>query len=102
LNKTPRKNWARAFTDQLALDVLTAVAFRAVADPQIRDATWDSIQDTLLAALLSMVGGRPGSDPGDHYQPLLDLLRTDPLKFVARIEGALEMRDSAKLIPGGS
>jgi hypothetical protein len=98
LNRTPRKNWARAFTDQLAVDVLTAVAVRAAADPQIHDATWESVQETLLGALVVMIGGEPGGDPEAHYDRLLDELRTNPLRSLARIEAAIEMRDSGRLI----
>ena len=51
-------------------------------------------------SLLMMVAGRSDGDASKHYQSLLDLLREEPLKFLARIEGALEMRDSARLIQG--
>ena len=98
LNKTPRKPWARAFTDQLAVDVLTAVAMRAVADPNIQDASWDAVEDKLMGSLLMMVGGRPNGRTKEHYEALLDMLRSNPLDFLTRIEGALEMRDSGKLI----
>jgi hypothetical protein len=100
LKKTPRKAWARAFTDQLAVDVLTAVAFRAARDPQIEEAGWESVEKTLMGSLLVMVGGRADGDSKQHYEMLLDVLRANPLDFLARIEGAVEMRDSAKLIVG--
>ena len=69
-----------------------------MADRAIDDVGWDSVEDTLLGALLMMVGGRPTGDPTARYEELLDLLRTNPLDFFARIEGALEMRDAGKLI----
>jgi hypothetical protein len=100
LNKTPRKSWAKAFTDQLAVDVLNAVAMRAVADPQIQEATWESLEDKLLGSLLMMVGGKTQGEAEKRANELLDILRANPTAFLARIEGALEMRDSASLIAG--
>lgn len=105
LRREPRKNWAKAFTDQLAVDALSAIALKAVADPDIRAADWGSVRDTLLGSLIVMIGGRPSHDADqiEHdRQALLDRLRNEPLKFMALIEGALEMRDTVRLIVGGS
>ena len=100
LNKTPRTSWARAFTDQLAVDVLAAVAMSALADPNMKEVSWEAVDGTLMGSLLMMVGGRPDGSAKEHYEALLDVLRANPLDFLARIEGALEMRDSGRLIVG--
>jgi hypothetical protein len=105
LKREPRKSWAKAFTDQLAVDVLTAIALRAVGDRAIDEAEWSALQDSLLGALIAMVAGKPGENEDEttrQRQLLLETLRDDPHRFVALIEGALEMRDSAKFIVGGA
>jgi hypothetical protein len=56
-----------------------------------------------MGSLLVMIGGN--LDEGrreEHYDELLDTLRSNPLDFIARIEGAVEMRDSIDLIVGAS
>jgi hypothetical protein len=103
LKREPRKNWAKAFTDQLAVDVLSAIALRAVADPSVRDADWAGVSETLLGSLIEMIYGRPTGDDAQvvaDRQRLLDDLRERPHRFLALIEGACEMRDSAKFIFG--
>jgi hypothetical protein len=105
LKREPRKNWAKAFTDQLAVDVLTAITIRALADRSVHEMEWVDVEDTLLGALIGMVAGRPtGDDTEDERQrqTLLEQLRQNPHRFVSLIEGAVDMRDSAPLIVGSS
>jgi len=104
LRREPRKSWAKAFTDQLAVDVLTAIATRALADPAIHESEWSSVEDSLLGALIVMVGGKPPDDEAEarsQRQTLLEQLRDNPHRFGALIEATVDMRDSARFIVGG-
>lgn len=102
LHKEMSKNWAIAFSDQLAVDVLAAIALRALADPQIHDADWSTVSETLLGAVILMVeGNTAGDDAATRRQELLEMLRYQPNRFIALIEGAVEMRDATKRIVGG-
>lgn len=105
LKREPSKNWAVAFSDQLAVDVLSAIAIRAVADPEIHDKEWTEVADTLLGSLITMIDGNTGGDEAEtarRRQDHLDQLRNHPNRFLALIEGAVEMRDTGKRIVGGS
>jgi hypothetical protein len=104
LKREPRKAWAKAFTDQLAVDVLTAVAVRALADENLQRVEWSEIEDRLLGALILMLAGRPSGDEEAQrrlHQRMLEDLRTRPQRFLTLIEGAVEMRSSARFIYGG-
>jgi hypothetical protein len=104
LNREMSKSWAIAFSDQLAVDVLSAIALRAVADPSIHDREWSEVEDSLLGALITMVDGNTGGDDADttrRRQDLLEELRTRPTRFLSLIEGAVEMRDNTRRIVGG-
>ena len=98
LNRSPRRGWAKGFTDQLAVDVLSAIAVRALIDEDIRDTSWSNVRDTLLGSLIAMVGGRQSTDC--TCEELLDTLRKDPLRFQSLIEGTCEMRDAVGFIMG--
>jgi hypothetical protein len=104
LNREMSKSWAVAFSDQLAVDVLSAIALRALADPGIHEKEWTEVEDTLLGSLIAMVDGNTGGDEAEiarRRQELLDDLRARPNRFLAHVEGALEMRDNVKRIVGG-
>jgi hypothetical protein len=104
LNREMSKGWAVAFSDQLAVDVLTAIANRALADPNLDATDWTGAEDTLLGAVIAMVDGNSGGTESEvtrRRQDLLDTLRSHPARFVALIEGAVEMRDNVKRIVGG-
>ena len=104
LNREMSKSWAVAFSDQLAVDVLSAIALRALADPTIHDKEWTEVEDSLLGALIGMVDGNTGGDEAEttrRRQELLDELRLRPTRFLALVEGAVEMRDNVKRIVGG-
>jgi hypothetical protein len=105
LRREPRKPWAKAFSDQLAVDVLTAIAVRALADPDLRLIAWGDVEETLLGSLITMVDGRSSGDAAataKRRQDLLNTLRDHPNRFLGLVEGACELRDSAKFIVGGS
>lgn len=104
LNREMSKGWAIAFSDQLAIDVLSAIAIRSVADTNIHDKEWTEIEETLLGSLIAMVDARnSGSDTeiAKRRTELLEELRNQPNRFLARIEGVVEMRDNGKRLVGG-
>jgi hypothetical protein len=104
LNREMSKSWAVAFSDQLAVDVLSAIALRAVADPSIHDKEWSEVEESLLGALITMVDGNTGGDEAEttrRRQDLLEELRTRPTRFLALVEGAVEMRDNTRRLVGG-
>jgi hypothetical protein len=105
LKREPRKSWAKAFSDQLAVDVLTAIAVRALVAANIREVEWSDVDETLLGSLIAMVGGKPTGDAATvakRRQELLTTLRDHPHRFLGLIEGACELRDSIKFIVGGN
>jgi hypothetical protein len=104
LNREMSKGWAVAFSDQLAVDVLSAIANRALVDTNIDEADWTQIEESLLGAVIAMVDGNAGGSESEvtrRRQDLLDTLRSHPTRFLALIEGAVEMRDNVKRIVGG-
>lgn len=96
LEKESSRPWAIAFTDQLVLDFLTAVVINAMAADELESRTWDDIAGTLLGKTIELVART--SDAATLATYLGDL-RSEPSRFIAKIEGTLDMRANARRIP---
>lgn len=100
LNKSPRRSWARAFQDQLAVDVLATIAMAALSDQTFHLAEWSTLQDTLVGAVIAMIDGKPLHHVDHDRDALVAMLQQNPSKFLAQIEDRIDMRAAAKLIVG--
>ncbi len=98
LERESSKPWAIAFTDQLALDFLSAIVLRAVATPQLRDMDWDAVAGTLLGSVIELVA-RTGDET--VLQQYLNGLKANPTRFTALLENRLDMRANAKRLQVG-
>ncbi len=93
IEKESSRPWAVAFTDQLALDFLTAIVLRAVSTPDLKTVEWDEVSGTLLGSVIELVAKTSDAATLQQY---LEELRDEPNRFIANIEGALDMRANAK------
>ena len=97
LEKESSRPWALAFTDQLALDFLTAIIVHALAAPDFAELDWEAVSGTLVGNVLELVAKT--SDEAT-LQVRLDELRNDPNRFLASVEGMLDMRANSKRLVG--
>jgi hypothetical protein len=98
LEKESSRPWAIAFTDQLALDFLMAIVLRASAVPEFREVEWGQVSGSLLGSVIEAVAKTSDAETLEHY---LYRLQEDPNRFVAMIEGMLDMRANSKRMQVG-
>jgi hypothetical protein len=97
LERESSRPWAIAFTDQLVLDFLTAVIFKAVSSSQFTDAVWGEVSGSLLGDVMGLVARTSNEVILETH---LDLLRDSPNKYISMIEDSIGMRKNAKRLWG--
>jgi hypothetical protein len=93
MSAMPRSRASKALQQQLFVDSITAVV-RAAKDnradgvPELDACTWSDIKETLLGRIVTALAPK-SADPSTQARGcsgLLDLLRSDPARFIARAE----------------
>lgn len=84
---------------QLFLDCVAAIVMAAREDPGIASSRFEDLDDTLLGFVVRMAGG--SGCTSDDLNAYIDLIVTDPAKFLARMEEAIGLASAVGDVVGG-
>ncbi len=100
LSTQPNSPVSRVMQAQLFVDCVWEIASTALGDPNFSGCGWEDVKDTLFGRVVIAVVPRPASheidEASSHYGGFLDLVRSDPSRFMAYAEDLAELRKRHK------
>ena len=92
INSAPGTPGAIVLQTQLACDFIASVITDCVSRADdLGNCAWEDIKDSLVGRVVSLVSGAHAST--SNREELLEIIRTDPFKLLARVEHALQIRN---------
>jgi hypothetical protein len=90
MSASPKSKASVALQRQLFVDTIVAVVHAARLDPELTTSAWPDVKDSLLGRVISAVAPKTGNEEAKSAAcgTYLEMIRTDPAKFVAFAEEA--------------